>query len=373
MTKKKISILILSLGAGGAEKVVSLLLPKLLNDYNVSLVLFSNIIHFEIPDGVKVLILDRSNNSNKLFKIFGFFNILYKYLNFLRKESIDISLSLLTRPNFINVLSKFINNKTKFIISERCYPSIAYKSNVFRYKLYKFLIPLLYNKADVLFSNSIHINRDLRDNFCVDIPMKVIYNPIDIPNLKSIYDLPEKTIDIIWVGKLNSIKNPNLLVNSLMLSQIKPRVTFLGEGLLSDNLKYISRNLDVKFEGKVNNVAHFLNLSKVLVLTSNSEGFPNVILEGMSYGLPIISTNCQSGPLELLNENEEVNILPNDFFIAKYGILINVNDEIALSKAIDELLKNSELYHKLRNASHERSKMYSTSEIYNNLSKLIQS
>ena len=60
----------------------------------------------------------------------------------------------------------------------------------------------------------------------------------------------------------------------------------------------------------------------------------------MAVGLPVISTNCISGPLELLNENEAIVIAKEEFYIAKYGILINVNDSIALSNAITYLKKH---------------------------------
>lgn len=370
--KKKISILILNLGAGGAEKVVSLMLPKLNENYDVTLVLFNNIIHFEVPKNLKIVVLNPKDNRSKLFKIFSFIIICFKYIRFLKKESIDISISLLTRPNLINALSKLFNSKTKNIISERCFPSIAYKSSKYRYAIYKFLIPLLYNKADVLFSNSTHINQDLKDNFGVRIPMRVIYNPIEIPEVSIENDLYQKNIDVIWVGKLYAIKNPSLLIRALHLSNTNPTVCVLGNGVLLKETRLQSKGLSIKFEGTVNNVFDFLIRSKVLVLTSNSEGFPNVILEGMSYGLPIISTNCQSGPLEILNDNEYVEILQGEFIVAKYGILVNVNDEVALSKAIDYLLSNSELYNQLVKSSKIRSQNYSVEKIYTNFKMLIE-
>src|SRR5690606_22433693 len=159
---------------------------------------------------------------------------------------------------------------------------------------------------------------------------------------------------------------------AVSLCETNPFTCVLGEGVLLEDIKSQSEEIRIKFEGRVNNVFDFLIRSKVLVLTSNSEGFPNVILEGMSYGLPIISTNCQSGPLEILNDNEYVEILQGEFIVAKYGILVNVNDEVALSKAIDYLLSNSELYNQLVQASKVRSQSYSVSKIYSNFKMLIE-
>jgi len=175
------------------------------------------------------------------------------------------------------------------------------------------------------------------------------------------------------VGKLVKVKNPVLLINGLReINDLEVRATMLGDGNLLELLTNNSKGLNVEFAGKVKNVYHYLRRSKILVLTSISEGFPNVILEGMSYGLPIIATNCQSGPLELLNENLEVTIPINEFVKVKYGILINNNDEVALAKAMYALLSSQELYNEMKKASFSRSKDYSVSKIYNDFKQLIE-
>ena len=71
----------------------------------------------------------------------------------------------------------------------------------------------------------------------------------------------------------------------------------------------------------------------VFVLSSNYEGFPNVLVEAMSFGLPCISTNCPSGPSEIINSGHN-------------GILIKVGDENALINNLNSLISNPELAHK---------------------------
>ena len=374
MLKKTINIVTLSMGAGGAEKVISLLLPKLINDYNVNLILFNDIRHFFIPKEVNTYIIVEKNPESKKHKIFSFLATMNRYKSIVGSTKPDVSISFLPRPNIMNALFRF--KDSKIILSERCYPSIAYKSNKYRYWLYKILIPVFYNRSDVVFSNSEHINNDLRLNFNVNTPLKVIYNPIELVDSEIISDFDDRDFDIIWVGKIVQIKNPLLLIKALALCEPNYKSVVLGAAIdtpLMEEARVLSQNIDIAFKGNVDNVNHYLNLSKILVLTSNSEGFPNVVLEAMSYGLPIISTNCLSGPLELLNENEEVFISEGEYLIVKYGILINVNDAIALSKAILMVLNNSDLYKALSEKSFERSKMYSTSNIYKKLIKIIDS
>ena len=74
----------------------------------------------------------------------------------------------------------------------------------------------------------------------------------------------------------------------------------------------------------------------------------------MAIGLPSISTNCLSGPLELLNSNEEINIKNGEFYIAKYGLLVNNDDHIGLSKGLEYFRQNPQERQKYSALSLER-------------------
>lgn len=367
--KKKLSVFTLSLGSGGTEKFISLMLPKLVYDFEVYLVLVNDIRHFEIPQNVKIVVLSSDKNLNFFKKIVSFPIIINKYILFLRSNNIDISLSLLTRPNIINAFVKFFHKNIKVVLSERCYPTIAYKSSRFRFYLYKLLIPFFYNKADAVFSNSLHINNDLVKNFGVHKPMNVIYNPITLFPVEEITN-DNKQFDIVWIGKLVDIKNPKMLLEAIKKSNKSYNVQILGSGNLEADLKSISPD-NIYYRGNVNNAFDYIKQSKCLVLTSNSEGFPNVILEGMSYGLPIIATNCTSGPLEILNDNEEIDISPGNFKVVKFGILVNVNDSKGLAKAINKLFTDQELFSSLSQVSYERAKHFTVENSYIELAKIL--
>ena len=367
--KKKLSVFTLSLGSGGTEKFISLMLPKLVNDFDVYLVLVNDIRHFNIPQNVVVIVLNSRINLNFFEKIASFPIIIRKYLVFLKSNNIDISFSLLTRPNIINAFMKFFYKNIKVVLSERCYPSIAYKSSRFRFYLYKILIPFFYNKADVVFSNSIHINNDLEKNFGLRKPMNVIYNPIILFPIEEMEN-NNKQFDIVWIGKLVDIKNPKMLIEAIKKSSKPYKVQILGGGNMEAELKSISPN-NIYYRGNVSNIFDYIKQSKCLVLTSRSEGFPNVILEGMSCGLPVIATNCTSGPLEILNDNEEIDISPGDFKVVQFGILVNVNDSVGLAKAIDKLLSDQEFYANLSSSSFKRAKDYSIENIYEKLYNML--
>ncbi len=380
MRKPNLSIVTITLSNGGAERVISVLLKKLVLDFNVTLVLFYDVVDYDIPSEVnKIVLLDKQHQSSSiLVKVKDMFSLISRYSNTLKNEDIDISMSFLTLPNIINSIMSKRHKKVKTIISERCYPSLMYKYNKFSMLLVKIAFPLFYNRNDMLFSNSIHINKDLRDNFGVKLPMYVIYNPIEIDDKKKDPTTIESTeyFKIINVGTLYAPKNQKLLLETLtQLNDETVRLTLLGQGPGEKDLKDFTAKSGISklvdFKGRVNNVKDHLLESDCFVLSSNNEGFPNVLLEAMSVGIPAISTNCMSGPLELLNENEPIEIESGEFVKAKYGLMINVGDREGLSKAIIYYKDHPEVRSHYSKMSYQRAKHYDLPNIYKQIKELI--
>ena len=375
--KNNISILSITLGSGGAEKVISLLLKELRKDYNVTLVLFYNVIHFPIPEGVNVVILsDKGVDRPFYLKIIDSIKFIIKYYKFVKKNKIYISIAFLAFPNLINGIVSILNKNVKTIISERGFPSDNVSSKLSLY-ISKLFYPIFYNKCDKLFSNSVHINRDLKENFGVKIPMEVIYNPIESPaktiNPESLNT--NESLNIITAGTLNIRKNQIMIIRALKEIENNDQLTILGGGHLQAYLESeISKlNLEDKviLQGVVKNVNDYLLKSNCFVLSSFTEGFPNALLEAMAIGLPSISTNCLSGPLELLNENKDVKINNGEFFIGKYGLLVNNDDHIGLSKALDYFRNNPIERKKYSTLSLQRAKEYHLSSIYSKFNQFI--
>src|SRR5690606_37126525 len=98
----------------------------------------------------------------------------------IKEHKIDIAISFLAFPNFLNGMASIRFPKLKTIISERGFPSLNTTSRASHY-IAKVFYPVFYNRCDKLFSNSLYINKDLKENFGVKIPMEIIYNPIELP------------------------------------------------------------------------------------------------------------------------------------------------------------------------------------------------
>ena len=370
--KPNISILITSFTSGGAEKVISLLLTKMVKDFNVKLVLFYNEIHFPIPHEVETILLSKKEPSQSFLKKFADLFAFHKgYKEVLKTHKIKYSLSFLAFPNLINGLLSGKNRVFKTLLSERGFPSDNTTSKA-SYIISKLFYPKLYNKCDRLFSNSTFINQDLKENFGITIPMKVIYNPIEIPKqtiVPSTLSEELSTLKIITVGSVDKRKNQVMVLRALH-KLANPGITFeiYGAGPLE---QFIGQKIDelgltdqVFLKGRTKAVNKKLLDAHVFVLSSFTEGFPNALLEAMAVGLPCISTNCLSGPLEMLNEGKEVEIETGEFYKAEHGILINNDDDIALANAIKYLNDNPTEREKYSKLSLKRSKKYELDVIY---------
>lgn len=380
--KKNISVLTIDYGAGGAERVISLLLKHLVKDYNVTLVLFYEYVDYEIPDGVELVVLSSSmSRDNTIYrKAKDTLLVTWKYHRLIKRKNIDISLAFLALPNIINGIMAMWNKKLRTVISERCFPSIMYQANVSSRFLATYMFPFFYAKNDYLFSNSVYINKDLKETFKVNMPMSVIYNPIGIDENQR--KLPEtitavKTLNFINVGSIYDAKNQMMIVNTLpLLNKEDFHFVQAGIGVMEDEVKaYVKKiGLDdqTTFLGKIDNVKEQLIKNDCFVLSSKTEGFPNVVLEAMSVGLPVISTNCMSGPLELLNDNEPVDIKEGEFVECKYGILVNVDDTKGLAKALTYFKDHPEVRQKYSKLGFERAKQNDLPSIYNQVKELLE-
>ena len=154
--------------------------------------------------------------------------------------------------------------------------------------------------------------------------------PINHPWLKKTIDEPV----LISVGRLSPQKDQATLIEALAIVQneVPCRLIILGDGPLREDLLTLVREKGLKdkveLTGFVSNPYAWMAKADCFVLSSIWEGFPNVLAEALSLGIPIISTDCPSGPAEILDQG-------------KYGYLVHMKDSHALAKAIVQTLQGN--------------------------------
>ncbi len=132
------------------------------------------------------------------------------------------------------------------------------------------------------------------------------------------------------------------------MQNIDAKLYIIGDGELKSNLEFIIDKLKLKDKvillGKQSNPYKYLVQADCFVFSSLYEGFPNVLLEALACKLPIISSDCQSGPREIFTPNSDVNFqIQNDIEIADYGILTPINDVVNLQKAMNLIMNDENL------------------------------
>lgn len=350
----KIAVFIYSLGGGGAERVVSQLIPYLENNgFDVYLVLMNNTCVYPFETKNKPFFLENSKTTeSNVMKFLKIPFLAYKYHIFLKKNKINKSFSFLTRPGFISVLTKWFNKKRTIIISERSNSSLQYGNHNLQSWINNFLIKELYPKADLIIANSNGNAQDLITNYNVPrYKITTIYNPI---SLEAIFAIEPKKdffdtnyFNLVSVGRLDKGKNHQLLIKSLEFFKLqKVRLYIFGDGILKTELEKTIQDLKLEnyvfLMGFESNIYKYLKAADLFVFSSNHEGFPNVILEAMACELPIVSTNCPSGPNEIFKVNTDYDF--SDNVVTDYGILVPRNNIKKMVEAINILMQNKKYY-----------------------------
>lgn len=162
---------------------------------------------------------------------------------------------------------------------------------------------------------------------------KVVVNHLDVNNFK--YYPPKKTeiVKTASIARLYPEKAIDVLIRAigiLVKKGVQIQHIHAGDGTLQKELEELIQQEGLQrhfiFHGETKDVSEFLKDKYLFVLSSNSEGYPNVVMEAMACGKAIVSTNC--GDVPFLVEN------------GKNGLIVPINNELAMAYAIEELILN---------------------------------
>ena len=360
MKQKKIIIFNPSLESGGVEKNLYLILNYL----------HKSILNLKIITCDEKKILEKGFNTNLVIgpKNFKYKSRIIKYfycLYLLVKEIIenDKKIEVLSfQANLYAILVCKLFKVKIFVRSNSS--SYGWANNFLKIYLFKKILKL----ATSVIVNSIELQKEFLKKF--KIKTLVIYNPLNVneiiklsKNSKKNNFFKKKYINIIAIGRFTKQKNHLLILRAINIlkNKINFKVLLIGQGeylrLYKDFIKKNNIDKIVKIIKFQKNPFPFFRKSNLLVLTSLYEGFPNVLLEALTLNKFIISSDCPTGPKEILYKKKFGYLFKNNDLndlikkLTKYAI--NKNKIIVNQKEIKKDLskfnykKNMEKYRKL--------------------------
>ncbi|MGO4478341.1 glycosyltransferase [Massilia sp. 2TAF26] len=322
--KNKLAIYLPSLGGGGAERVTGTLANAIAErGVNVDLVLAQATGPYLAHVSPAVNIVDLGA-SRVLTSCSGL-------INYLREERPTATLSVLNHANVIAIAARAMSGvRTRLVVSEHNTLSSAVKGRVsLRGSIEVGAMKFSYPRADAIVGVSNGVSDDLAK--ALGLPrsrVNTVYNPIDAVQIKQKslesvdhpWFAPGQPPVIVAIGRLTRQKNFEHLLNSFALLRssrgIEARLMILGEGELRSDLeeqvKTLGLSACVALPGFVSNPYAYLRAAGLFVLSSSWEGLPTVLIEAMSCEAKVVSTDCPSGPAEILENGKWGRVVPMD-------------------------------------------------------------
>lgn len=330
---ERISIFLTSMEVGGAQRIAQNLCNGFVRvGLNVDLVLVENRGNLigGLRDEVTVIDLNASRVATSIIPL----------RQYLRDRTPEVLYSMMTEINIAAIIAhQLAGAKTRLVISE--HNTLTKSSEGLKDQLISILVQYTYFKADQIICVSEGVRKDLLN--VVKVPpneVTVIHNPINVEHIRRraaeplehewLSD-PASSI-VMSAGRHEPQKGFDTLLSAFSkLNDPNTRLLVLGEGPETASLKKLANELGidtrVDFPGFVDNPYKYMARADVFVLSSLYEGFGNVLVEAMATGCPVVSTDCPSGPAEILEGG-------------RYGPLVPVKDPVAMAQAIEDTIEN---------------------------------
>ena len=382
LAQKTMCVMINSLAGGGAEKVVATLYPEYQNTGNqVSLLCLEKNNFYKI-EGVTPIYLSNQTGSDEggVKKLTSLISFALKLKQYITKNGVDLVQSHIYRSNYVNVLARMLGAKHKIQIVNHGMPG-QYLNEGLSGKINRLLIRWLYPKADQVICPSNGMIREFVDLGVPEEKLRLIRNPFDIENLQDLsrqgmsedeFEFDPAKKYLICVGRLQAVKRMEDIVwafYELQKDDDKVELLILGDGEKREELAALTMRLAigkrVHLIGQVENPHKYLTRSHAFVSASEFEGFSNVIVEAMVAGTPVISTDCESGPREILDPEipRSSLIAPGEIEQARHGLLVPIGDIKALTTAMHRVLDDSDLQQEMSQGGLDRAKRFDKEHI----------
>lgn len=330
----RILIVLPSLERGGGERVLLQLAKSFLaagREVHVVALLGGGPLRLLVPDEVALHeLIDTCNAPKGLALAWKAFPKLVSLIRTVKPQAV---LSTMTGTNLLVVLARMRARMCTRLVLREASSLVNTKSALKRQAMRR-----LYKHADGLVAVSAGVAQDLRGLGLSNDGIHVIRNPLDVERLRQLatVGLPPAVRDkvpyVVSLGRLTEAKDFPTLLRAYAASALRDghRLIIVGEGEQRANLENLMRDLGladrVLLTGAMDNPHGVMAGAAMHVLSSRWEGYPNVLLEALALGVPVVSTDCPHGPREILDGG-------------RYGRLVPVGDVVALASAMDEALE----------------------------------
>ncbi|MDD6312592.1 MAG: glycosyltransferase [Firmicutes bacterium] len=344
--KKNICFVVPQLRVGGNGKTVSMLSKIAENDYNVTVVVFDDKDR-SYDYGGTLISLDLPPAPSKIGKAIVSIKRINKLKKIIRDQKIDILFCVTAHQNLIST-TRF--RGVKKIVS--CRDSAALANNTDKYMQ-------MLEKSDLMVFNSDYMREYLLKRMPgAEDKCRVLQNSVDIERIlklsnqepdKGFLDFINGKRCIISCGRMCREKGFDHLLRAFSAVHKKyddAVLAIVGDGEYYDKLKSLASQLGldnyVYFAGYQSNPYAYLSRASIYALSSNTEGFPNVMLEAMTCSLPVVAANIKSGPNEILKKTPDYSEDVSTVIEADYGVLtpeLHPDDSYAPKESDDSELK----------------------------------
>lgn len=326
MNKRKILFISRTLRGGGAERFISTFVNYMIdNNYDVEILLYEeHTDDYYLSSNVKKYLMP-SRGESKLDKIYRNLDM-YRMLRDIRPDYIIPFVDTV-------VICAYLANlflKSKFIYTVRVSP---WHEEIIGTKFKNFMRSIIAKKADAIMIQT----EEQGLYFPIKYQQKVFVVPNPVP--QKFISLKKETYNdsiasVCMLGRLDKQKNIPLAIKAFRkLSQWYPdiRLNIYGEGIETEYINSLIKEVGLQnicyLKGRTSNVEKVLSESDAFLMTSDFEGLPNSLIEAMAMGLPCISSACQTGPSDLIQDGEN-------------GYLFEPNNLDALVRKLKMLLDN---------------------------------
>ncbi len=327
---KKVMFVLPSFHRGGAEKTITTLIRELQKEYNVTLVVIRNEITLNFPEEISVKRLS-SDLIDRLPLLMRKMIFTHRLSKTIREIQPDIIFSSLPFSNKIVARAGRQNIDTYYIVHNTLSKYLSEKK-LSRLRGIKKLQKLYKDKNIIAISEG--VKDDLLDVLKVrPLSVQVIYNPFDVNEIEKKSEVPVTLPGkpyIVSVGHFYSRKRHDVLLKAFAKVKSDIQLVLLGSRGDEEKIRRLAADLGIEervlFAGWHDNPYPWIKHARMLILSSDQEGLGRVLVESLILGTPVISTDCPSGPREILREGLE-------------RFLVPVGDDTLLAERIDEVLE----------------------------------